>query len=192
MHPAVIDEATAFVGIEPTPPELDTVLATALFSDIVDSTAHQARLGDRRWKTLVEEHHAAVRGALRRWRGVENDTAGDGFYATFDGPARAVRCGLEIIDHVRRLGIEVRVGIHTGECEVIDGKCAGIAVSIGARIAARAQPSQVLVSRTVKDLVAGSELTFHDAGEHQLKGLQSSWLLYAANSDADRHHFEAG
>lgn len=185
-HPAVIDAATAFVGIEPTPPELDTILATVLFSDIVQSTAHQARLGDRRWKTLVEKHHATVRQALRRWRGVENDTAGDGFYATFDGPARAIRCGLEIIEKVRVLGLEVRVGIHTGECEVIDGKCAGIAVSTGARIAAHAQPSQVLVSQTVKDLIAGSDLTLHDSGEYELKGVPSRWRLHAATQKPTR------
>jgi class 3 adenylate cyclase len=179
-HPSVIDAATAFLGIEPDAPELDTVLATVLFSDIVQSTAQQAQLGDHRWKHLVEGHHAVVRRALGRWRGVENDTAGDGFYATFDGPARAIRCGLQIIDEVRALGLEVRVGIHTGECELVDGKCAGIAVSTGARIAALAQPSQVLISQTVKDLVAGSELTFQDAGEHELKGVPNRRRLHAA------------
>jgi class 3 adenylate cyclase len=145
-----------FLGVEPPAPEHDTILATVLFSDIVGSTEKQASLGDRRWKDLVEKHHAVVREALGRWRGVENDTAGDGFYATFDGPARAIRSALEVVQGVRELGIEVRAGLHTGECELIEGKCAGITVSIGARVAANAGPSQVLVSQTVKDLVAGS------------------------------------
>ena len=159
-------------------PYADRVLATVLFTDIVGSTEMQGRLGDRGWKELVERHHAAVRSALGHWRGVENDTAGDGFYATFDGPARAINCALEITERVRDLGIEVRAGIHTGECEVIEGKCGGLTVSIGARVAAKAGPSEVLVSRTVKDLTAGSGLAFEDADEHELKGVPDRWHLY--------------
>jgi len=176
----ILDILRSLAGVERAPAGLDTVLSTVLFTDIVDSTPRQAAVGDRAWKELVLAHHAVVRDALARWRGVENDTAGDGFYATFDGPARALRCALEIGKRVRDLGIEVRAGIHTGECEVIDGKCAGITVSIGARIASKAGPSHVLVSQTVKDLVAGSGFTFHDAGERELKGLPDRWRLYRA------------
>ena len=173
-----LDEIRRFIGVERPTPSLDTVLSTVLFTDIVDSTSRQAALGDSRWKELVLAHHGIVREALQRWRGVENDTAGDGFYATFDGPARAIRCALEVTDRVRDLGIEVRAGVHTGECEVIEDKCGGITVSIGARVASNAGPSQVLVSQTVKDLVAGSGLTFDDAGEHELKGVPDRWRLY--------------
>ena len=169
-----------FLQVAPTRSSLDTILATVLFTDIVGSTERQAALGDHQWRTITERHHAIVRQALHSWRGVENDTAGDGFYATFDGPARAIHCALEIRDHVRELGIEVRAGIHTGECELVDNKCAGIAVTTGARIAALAQPSQVLVSQTVRDLVAGSGFTFEPAGEHELKGIPDTWRLYAA------------
>ena len=123
-------------------------------------------------------HHSVVRDGLARWHGVENDTAGDGFYATFDGPARAIRCVSEIIDRVRDLGIQIRAGVHTGECELIDGKAGGLAVSIGARVAAKAGASEVMVSQTVKDLVAGSGLAFEDAGEHELKGVPDLWRLY--------------
>jgi class 3 adenylate cyclase/pimeloyl-ACP methyl ester carboxylesterase len=167
-----------FIGLAPHAFATDTVLATVLFTDIVGSTAHQAVLGDHEWKELVEHHHATVRQALHTWRGVENDTAGDGFYATFDGPARAIHCAHQIRDTVRSLGIEIRAGVHTGECELVDGKCAGISVSIGARIAARARPSQVLVSQTVKDLVAGSGFTFQSIGEHELKGVPEHWRIY--------------
>jgi class 3 adenylate cyclase/pimeloyl-ACP methyl ester carboxylesterase len=171
----------AFLG-EDRPPELDTILSTVLFTDIVGSTERQASLGDHQWKEIVIDHHAAVRDALERWRGVENDTAGDGFYATFDGPARAIRCAQEIVQRVRPLGIEVRAGLHTGECEVIDGKYGGLTVTIGARVAARADPSVVLVSQTVKDLVAGSGLHFSDAGEHELKGVPDRWRLYRVDA----------
>jgi class 3 adenylate cyclase len=174
----VIDAVRGFLGVEPPAPELDTILSTVLFTDIVDSTEKQAALGDRGWKDLVGRHHAIVRECLGRWRGVENDTAGDGFYATFDGPARTIRCALEISDRVRDLGIEIRAGVHTGECELIEGKCGGITVSIGARVASNAGPSEVIVSQTVKDLVAGSGLAFEDRGEHQLKGVPDSWHLY--------------
>ncbi len=179
---AIVDEIAEFVtGTRPAP-ELDRVLSTVLFTDIVDSAMQQARQGDRAWREVVLAHHATVREALARWRGVENDTAGDGFYATFDGPARAVRCALEVRHRVRRLGIEVRAGVHTGECDLLEGKCAGLAVSIGARIASAAGPSEVLVSQTVKDLAAGSGITFADRGTHSLKGVPASWHLYAVHA----------
>ena len=135
-------------------------------------------MGDRAWKELVEAHHTRVRGQLARFRGREIDTAGDGFFATFDGPGRGIRCALAIIHAVRDLGIEVRAGLHTGECEQIGDKVGGIAVNIGARVAAVAGASEVLVSQTVKDLTAGSGLEFEDAGEHELKGVPDPWRLY--------------
>jgi class 3 adenylate cyclase len=159
--------------------EFDRVLASVLFTDIVGSTEKASELGDRRWRELVERHHAAVRAMLTRYRGTEIDTAGDGFFATFDGPARAVRCACAIIDTVRQLGLEVRAGVHTGEVETIDGKVGGIAVSIGARVGALAGASEVLVSQTVKDLVAGSGLSFESRGEHELKGVPDRWRLYS-------------
>jgi class 3 adenylate cyclase len=180
---ATADAIRHFVGVEQPVAELDTVLSTVLFTDIVGSTARQASLGDRAWRELAQRHHSVVREALRRWRGVEHDTAGDGFYATFDGPARAIRCGLEIAERVHDLGLEVRAGIHTGECERIEGKLAGITVSIGARVASIADPSRVLVSSTVKDLVAGSGFRFEDAGEHELKGVPDRWHLYRVASE---------
>ena len=162
--------------------ETDKVLATILFTDIVDSTKRQAELGDRSWKQLLERHHAIVRDLLKQYRGEEQDTAGDGFYVRFDGPARAIRCAQDIVETVRPLGIEVRAGLHTGECEIVDGKCSGLSVSIGARVMANAGPSEVLVSRTVKDLTAGSGLSFEDAGEHELKGVPDRWRLYQVAS----------
>jgi class 3 adenylate cyclase len=167
-----------FVGIQRAHPAFETVLSTVLFTDIVGSTERQAALGDRGWRDFVQRHHAIVRDALKRWHGEENDTAGDGFYATFDGPARAVHCALDIAERVRHLGVEIRGGIHTGECELIDGKCAGLAVTIGSRIAARAGPSEVLVSQTVRDLVAGSGLAFEDAGEQELKSVPEHRRLF--------------
>jgi class 3 adenylate cyclase len=175
---AIAEEIRRFVGAERPRIELDAILSTVLFTDIVGSTSSQARLGDHGWKTLLEQHFAIVRQALERWRGVENDTVGDGVYATFDGPARAIHCALEIERRTREMGVEVRAGIHTGECEIIDGKIGGITVSIGARVAALAGPSEVLVSQTVKDLVAGSGLAFEDAGEHELKGIPGSWRVH--------------
>lgn len=175
-----LEAVRRFLGVHGPVSSLDTILSTVLLTDIVRSTERQAQLGDRGWKDLAESHHGIVREALRDWRGMENDTAGDGFYATFDGPARAVHCALEITERVRALGVEIRAGVHTGECELVDGKPGGIAVSIGARIAAAAQPSQVLVSQTVKDLTAGSGLAFEWAGEHDLKGIPERWRLYAA------------
>jgi class 3 adenylate cyclase len=160
-------------------PEPDKVLATILFSDIVGSTARAAALGDRQWRQLLAEHHARVRRQLARFRGVELDTAGDGFFARFDGPARGIRCAVAIREALRDLGLEVRLGLHTGECETLDGKVAGIAVSIGARVSALAAAGEVLVSQTVRDLVAGSGITFEDHGIQQLKGVPGEWRLYS-------------
>jgi class 3 adenylate cyclase len=159
--------------------DLDRVLQTVLFTDIVGSSEKLAEVGDRAWRDLLERHHRFVRGVLARWRGREVDTAGDGFFAVFDGPARAIRCAKAIVDGVRSMGIEVRIGLHTGECEIADDKVAGITVVIGSRIASIAGASEVLVSRTVRDLVAGSGLVFEDRGEQELKGVPEAWRLYA-------------
>jgi class 3 adenylate cyclase len=175
---AILDEVEEFVTGRRPIALSDTVLATVLFTDIVDSTRRQAELGDGGWKALVERHHAIVRDLVATHRGEEQDTAGDGFFVRFDGPARAIRCAQSIVESIRPLGIEVRAGLHTGECEIVDGKAGGIAVSIGARVMANAGPSEVLVSQTVKDLVAGSALAFEDAGEHELKGVPDRWRLY--------------
>jgi pimeloyl-ACP methyl ester carboxylesterase/class 3 adenylate cyclase len=180
---AIVDEVEQFVTGRRPIRETDKVLATILFTDIVDSTRRQAELGDRRWKELLERHHAAVRDLLKQYRGEEQDTAGDGFYVRFDGPARAIRCAQDIVETIRPLGIQVRVGVHTGECEIVDGKCSGLSVSIGARVMANAGPSEVLVSRTVKDLTAGSGLNFQDAGEHELKGVPDLWHLYRVTAE---------
>jgi class 3 adenylate cyclase len=175
----IVGEVRAFVDdLAAEQVALDRVLATVLFTDIVDSTARASELGDRAWGDVVERHHAIVRSFLNRYRGVEVDTAGDGFFATFDGPARAVRCARSVADAVRPLGVQVRAGVHTGEVETIDRKAGGLAVVIGARIGGLAQASEVLVSSTVKDLTAGSGLTFEDAGEHELKGVPDRWRLY--------------
>jgi pimeloyl-ACP methyl ester carboxylesterase len=160
-------------------PEPDRMLATVLFTDIVGSTAKASELGDRAWRELLERHHALIRRELVRFRGAELDVAGDGFFARFDGPARGVRCACAITEGVRDLGLEVRAGLHTGECEVMDSKVGGIAVHIGARVANAAQPGEVLVSSTVKDLVAGSGLRFQDRGSAALKGVGEEWRLYA-------------
>jgi pimeloyl-ACP methyl ester carboxylesterase len=176
---AILDEVERFVvALGDEEAELERALATVLFTDVAGSTEKAAELGDRGWKALVEEHHRRVRGQLARYRGVEVDTAGDGFFATFDGPARAVRCARSIVDAVTPLGVEVRAGVHTGEVETIDGKVGGMAVVIGARVGASAGASEVLVSQTVKDLVAGSGLVFEDTGEHELKGVPDRWRLY--------------
>ena len=174
-----LDAVARLIGLRPRPVAHDTILSTILFTDVVESTSHQARLGDRDWKRLIDQHNEVIRDALVKWRGRENDTAGDSFYATFDGPARAIRCALEVRDRVRELGIEVRAGVHTGECELVDGKCAGIAVSTGARIAAHAGPSDVLLSQTVKELVAGSGFNFSERGSPDLKGIPTTYPLYA-------------
>jgi pimeloyl-ACP methyl ester carboxylesterase/class 3 adenylate cyclase len=180
---AIVDEVERFViALGEIEAELDRALATVLFTDVVGSTEKAAELGDRRWKELVEEHHRRVRGQLARYRGLEVDTAGDGFFATFDGPARAVRCATSIVEAVAPLGLEVRAGVHTGEVETIDRKVGGMAVVIGARVGSSAGPSEVLVSQTVKDLVAGSGLSFEDAGERELKGVPDRWRLYRVTS----------
>jgi class 3 adenylate cyclase len=150
--------------------DFDRMLATVLFTDIVGSTKHAVELCDRGWRGLVDEHDGRVRAQVTRFRGREVDTAGDGFFATFDGPARAIRCACAIREAVRKLGIEIRAGLHTGECELADDKVRGIAVHIGARVAAQAAPGEVLVSSTVRDLVAGSGLHFDDRGTRTLKG----------------------
>ena len=179
---AIADEIEHFLtGMRPAVVS-DRVLATVLFTDIVGSTERAAALGDRAWRSLLESHHSAVRDQLVRFRGTEHDTAGDGFFASFDGPARAIRCARAIRDALKPLDLEVRAGIHTGECELLDGKVSGIAVATGARVSAHASPGEVLVSQTVKDLVAGSDITFEDRGEHQLKGIPGEWRLYAVDS----------
>jgi class 3 adenylate cyclase len=175
----ILEEIEEFLTGVRAAAEPDRVLATVLFTDIVDATQKAADLGDRRWHDLLDSHHALVRRELTRFRGREIDTAGDGFLATFDGPARAVRCARAISDSVAALGIQVRAGVHTGECEIMGGKVGGIAVHIGARVAACAQAGEVLVSGTVKDLVAGSGLAFRDRGVQALKGVPGEWRLFA-------------
>jgi class 3 adenylate cyclase len=182
LSPEIPEEVERFVAGERAPAVPDTVLATVLFTDIVGSTERAAALGDSAWRELLARHHALVRRELARFRGEERDTAGDGFFATFDGPARAIRCSEVIVEGLRELGLEVRAGVHTGECELHDGKVAGIAVSIGARVAALAGPGEVLVSQTVRDLVAGSGLEFEDRGAHELKGVPGEWRLYAVTA----------
>jgi class 3 adenylate cyclase len=167
-----------FVTGERPVPRIDRVLTTVLFTDIVGSTERAAELGDRAWRQLLAQHHHLVRAELDRFQGREIDTAGDGFFATFDGPARAARCAQAIVAAVRPLGLEIRAGAHTGEVELLGGELGGLAVHVGARIAAAAGPSEVWTSSTVKDLTAGSGLTFEDAGEHELKGVPDRWHLY--------------
>ena len=162
--------------------EIDRVLATVLFTDIVGSTEKAVELGDREWHELVERHHGVVRSQLARFRGREVDTAGDGFFATFDGPARAIQCACAIASSVRDLGIDIRAGLHTGEVELAEDRPRGIAVHIGARVSARAEPGEVLVSNTVKDLVAGSGIEFDERGTAELKGVPGEWRLYAVRS----------
>jgi pimeloyl-ACP methyl ester carboxylesterase len=176
---AILDEIEEFLTGVRRGAGNDRVLATVLFTDIVGSTERAVQLGDREWRDLLDSHHLLVRRALESWRGVEVDTAGDGFLATFDGPARAIRCACAIRDAVRGLGLEIRAGLHTGECEVHGETVAGIAVHIGARVAALAGPGEVLVSSTVRDLVAGSGIEFDEHGEHELKGVPGRWRLYS-------------
>jgi class 3 adenylate cyclase len=176
---AILSEIEEFLTGAKHEPELDRVLATVLFTDIVDATQRAASLGDDGWRDLLERHHAVVRRELERFRGREVDTAGDGFFATFDGPARAIRCACAISDAVKPLGLDLRAGLHTGECEIIGEKVGGIAVHIGARIASLALPGEVVVSSTVKDLVAGSGLRFGDRGTRSLKGVPGEWRLYS-------------
>jgi class 3 adenylate cyclase len=178
-HLATMKATEGFISRLTRPGDSERVLATILFTDIVGSTELAARIGDSAWRELLQRHHAIVRRELARFQGRELDTAGDGFFAAFDGPARAVQAASAIRDALRALEIEIRAGLHTGECEVSDGKIAGIAVSIGARISSLAAPGEVLVSSTVKDLVGGSGLKFEDRGEHQLKGIPEAWRLFA-------------
>ena len=180
--PELVDEIEGFVAGKRAPVVPETVLTTVLFTDIVSSTQRAAELGDQSWRELLGKHHALVRRELARFRGQEQDTAGDGFFATFDGPARAIRAAQAIVHSVRDVGLEIRAGLHTGECELHEDKVAGIAVSLGARVVAAAGPGEVLVSSTVKDLVAGSGIEFEDRGTHELKGVPGEWRLYAVGS----------
>jgi class 3 adenylate cyclase len=177
-YPAFHAAVRRFIGAERPPLGLDSVLATVLFTDIVGSTERGAALGDRAWRDLHERHDRIVRNELERYRGREIKRTGDGFLATFDGPARGVHCARAIVDEMQGLGIEIRAGLHTGEIELDADDIAGLTVSIGARVSAKAGPSEVLISQTVKDLIAGSGLSFEDAGEHQLKGVPDMWHLY--------------
>jgi pimeloyl-ACP methyl ester carboxylesterase len=176
---AIADEVEEFLTGTRRGPEPDRVLATVLFTDIVGSTKRAAAIGDSAWKRLIDRHDVAIRRQLDRWRGREVETTGDGFLATFDGPARAVGCATSVVDAVHELGLDVRAGVHTGEVEVADGNVRGIAVHIGSRVASLAAPGEVLVSRTVVDLVAGSGISFTDRGEHSLKGVPNVWQLFA-------------
>lgn len=175
----VLAEIEEFVTGTRSVVEADRVLATVLFLDIVSSTERAVALGDAGWHTLLDRYYETVRKELVRYRGKEVDTAGDGFFATFDGPARAIRCACAIRDAVKTLGLEIRSGLHTGECELIGEKVGGIAVHIGARVMSKAGTSEVLVSSTIKDLVAGSGIQFEDRGLHALKGVPGEWRLSA-------------
>ncbi len=181
-HEPVIAEIAEFITGERPSVANERILTTVLFTDIVGSTEHAVQVGDHRWRTLLDAHDKTVREQLRRHRGREINTTGDGFLACFDGPARAIDCAGEIIRTSREIGLGVRAGIHTGECERRGDDIAGLAVHIAARVGSLADPSEVLVSRTVTDLVAGSGITFEDRGEHSLKGIPDSWSLYAANA----------
>jgi pimeloyl-ACP methyl ester carboxylesterase len=181
----LLDEVEGFVkDLGDQEAELDRVLATVLFTDIVGSTQRAAAVGDRRWREMLDDHHARIRPLIGRYRGREVDTAGDGFLATFDGPIRAIRCALAARDGVRNLGLEIRAGLHTGEIELAGDRVRGIAVHIGARVAGLAERSEVLVSSTVKDLVAGAALEFEDRGEHALKGVPGAWRVYRVESSS--------
>jgi class 3 adenylate cyclase len=175
----IADTIEEFLTGSRAPVLVDRVLATVLFTDIVGSTEKAAALGDRRWRDLLDNHHATIRRTLARFRGHEVKSTGDGILATFDGPARGVRCACAIADEIRPLGIEVRAGLHTGECEMMGEDVGGIAVHIGARVASLAGAGEVLVSSTVKDLVAGSGLRFGDRGSQSLKGVPGEWHTYA-------------
>ena len=178
---AIIDEIEEFLTGVRRATEVDRVLATVMFTDIVDSTKRASAMGDRPWRDLLESQNEVIRGELARYRGHEVKTLGDGMLATFDGPARAIRCALAVTEAVRPLGIEVRVGLHTGEVELVDDDVAGIAVHIAARVGALAGTGEVLVSSTVKDLVAGSGIAFTERGEHELKGIPDRWRLFSAD-----------
>jgi class 3 adenylate cyclase len=179
----IIDEIEEFLTGVRSGSDPDRILTTLLFTDIVDSTTRAAELGDRRWRDLLDQHHDLVRAELDRFGGREVSTTGDGFFARFDSPAQAVRCALSATNGVASLGVQIRAGVHTGEVEVRGADLGGLAVHIGARVAAAAQPDEVLVSSTVKDLLAGSGVAFEDRGEHELKGVPGTWHLFAAGSD---------
>jgi class 3 adenylate cyclase len=181
---AVVDEIAEFVTGARLPRDVDRVLATVLFTDIVGSTQHAARLGDRAWRERLAEHHAMARQEIARWRGREVNTAGDGFFAVFDGPARAIRCALALHERLSRLDIAIRAGLHTGEVTVSDDDVSGLAVHIGARVAQTATAGETLVSSTVKDLVVGADLAFADRGVTMLKGVPGEWRLYAVGGHA--------
>jgi class 3 adenylate cyclase len=174
----ILEEIRRFVKGVSRAPEADRVMATVLFTDIVGSTRLASDVGDRRWTELLDAHHSIVRRELERFRGREIDTAGDGFFALFDGPARAVRCALTIREGLRRVGLEIRAGVHSGEVELADGGARGVAVHIGQRVLAEGDAGDVLVSSTVKDLVAGSGLEFGDRGLRALKGVPGEWHLF--------------
>jgi class 3 adenylate cyclase len=178
---ALLREIEHFVTGSRPAPQHDRVLATVLFTDIVGSTDRAAEIGDARWRELLAEHDQLVRRALDRFEGREVKTTGDGFLATFDGPARAIRCAEAIHDSLRPIGVDVRAGLHTGEIDLVDGDVGGIAVHLGARVMAEANAGETLVSSTVKDLVVGSEIAFEDRGEHQLKGVPGTWRLFAVS-----------
>ncbi len=176
---ALLGEVEEFLTGVRHEPEPDRVLATVLFTDIFNATERAAELGDREWRDLLARHHSSIREELDRFRGREIDTAGDGFFATFDGPARAIRCAEAIQNAITQLGLSIRLGLHTGECEIMDEKVTGIAVHIGARVMSYAEPGEVLVSSTVKDLVAGSGIDFVDRGSYELKGIPGKWRFFA-------------
>jgi class 3 adenylate cyclase len=181
-HEATIRETRRFIEAVGRPVGAERVLATVLFTDIVGSTEQAARLGDRAWRDVLARHDGVVRAEIARCQGTEIDTAGDGFFATFDGPARAISCATAVRRAVHELGLQIRAGVHTGECELDGGKPRGIAVHIGARLAGEAAPDEVLVSSTVKDLVAGSGIEFEERGVRDLKGVPGNWQLYAVAS----------
>jgi class 3 adenylate cyclase len=174
----VLDIAEFLTGERPVV-EVERILTTVLFTDIVGSTGRAASMSDLRWRSLLDSHDRTVRDQLRRFRGREINTTGDGFVASFDGPARAIRCAEAIVEATGKLGVELRVGLHTGECEVRGDDLGGLAVHIAARVGALANSGEVLVSGTVKDLVVGSGIEFSDRGEHELKGVPGSWKLFA-------------
>jgi class 3 adenylate cyclase/pimeloyl-ACP methyl ester carboxylesterase len=176
--PAQMQIIRDLAGIEQPQEEPSTVLATVLFTDIVDSSPRQAAIGDRAWRELVLQHHGIVRDALTRWNGTEHDTAGDGFFCSFVGPARAIHCARDIAERVTALDLQTRAAVHIGECEVIDGKPGGVAVTIGARVLGTAGGGEVVVTQTVKDLVAGSGFRFEDRGEQELKGVPGRWRTF--------------
>jgi class 3 adenylate cyclase len=184
---AVASEIEEFVTGARRIPSNDRALATVLFTDIVGSTERLVSVGDRAWRELVASHHDIIRAELDVYRGREVDNAGDGFFATFDGPGRAVACARSVIDRLSPVGLDIRAGVHTGECEVVNNKVGGIAVHVGARIAALAGPREVLVSSTVKDLTAGSGIIFEDYGERSLKGIPQQWHLYRVLAVPDRN-----